>query len=51
MDRPSPPGTKPQPTRRNTKHKRVAYGQELIAKATEHRARRAAAKAKKVEAK
>ena len=39
---PNPKGTAPQPTRRSTKHKTVAYGVELLAKAEERRARRAA---------
>lgn len=39
----TPPGTPPMPTKRSTKHKRVAYGAELKAKADERRARRAKA--------
>ena len=39
----SPKGTKPQPVRRSTKHKRVTYGRELMEKAAERRARRALA--------
>jgi hypothetical protein len=40
----TPKGTKPQPTRVSTKHKRAAYGLELKARADARRARRAAEK-------
>lgn len=42
----TPKGTPPQPARLSTKHKRVRYGQELIAKAAVRRARRPARPAK-----
>jgi len=39
----TPPGTPPMPTKRSTKHKRVAYGRELQEKAAIRRADRATA--------
>lgn len=42
----TPPGTPPNETRLNTKHKRPAYGQELVEKAAARRVVRAAKKAK-----
>lgn len=39
-------GTQPNPMRVATKHKRVAYGQELLAKAVARRARRPAREGK-----